>query len=111
MLTGATVVSIATLNNSGFSMTMVSPAGVPVSESSNLIVTVMTGCPGVSRRLRAIAGCGGLISTLAAAAGTSFSIDPSEENGWPACGPSASSALSSAPSSAPSSALSGGPCR
>jgi hypothetical protein len=101
VLTGATVVSIATLNNSGLSMTTVSPAGAPVSESSNLIVTVMTGCPGVSRRLRAMAGCGGLISTLAAAAGTSFSIDPSEENGWPACGPSGSSEASSAPSSAP----------
>jgi hypothetical protein len=115
VLTGATLVSIATLNNSGFSMTTVSPAGVPVSESSNLIVTVMTGCPGVSRRLRAIAGCGGLISTLAAAAGTSLSIDPSEENGRPACGPSGSSAASPAPtpapSSAPSSGLSGGPCR
>jgi hypothetical protein len=111
VLTGATVVSIATLNNSGFSMTTVSPAGAPVSESSNLIVTVMTGCPGVSRRLRAMAGCGGLISTLAAAAGTSFSIEPSEENGWPACGPSGSSAASPAPSSAPWLALSGGPCR
>lgn len=107
MLTGATVVSMATLNHSGFSMTTVSPAGAPVSESSNLIVTVMTGCPGVSRRLRAIAGCGGLISTLAAAAGTSFSIDPSEENG----GPSGSSAASPAPSPAPSSVLSGGPGR
>lgn len=107
MRTGAPAVSIATLNNSGFSMTTVSPAGVPVSESSNLTVTVMTGCPGVSRRLRAIAGCGGPISTLAAVAGASFSIDPSEENGWSASGPSASAA----PSSAPSSALSGGSCR
>jgi len=92
-------------------MTTVSPAAVPVSESSNLTVTVMTGWPGVSRRLRAIAGCGGLNSTLAAAAGTSFSIDPSEENGWPASGPPALSAPSPAPSPAPSSALPGGPCR
>jgi hypothetical protein len=97
------VVSIATLNNSGFSMTTVSPIGVPASGSSNLTVTVMTGCPGVSLRLRAIAGCGGLSSTLAAVAGTSFSIDPSASNGRSASGPPGSSA--------PSSALSGGPCR
>ncbi|MGH3149948.1 MAG: hypothetical protein ACRDOB_04350 [Streptosporangiaceae bacterium] len=96
-------------------MTTVSPAAVPVSESSNLTVTMMTGWPGVSRRLRAIAGCGGHISTLAAPAGTSFSINPSEENGWPASGPSGSSAPSSGSRSgrwsAPWSALSGGPCR
>jgi hypothetical protein len=34
---------MATRNNSGFSMTTVSPAGLPVAESSNLIVTVITG--------------------------------------------------------------------
>ena len=56
MRTGASAVSIATLNNSGFSMTTVSPAGVPVAESSNLIVTVVTGWPGDNLRLRAIAG-------------------------------------------------------
>ena len=103
MLTGASVVSIATLNNSGFSITMVSPAGSPVSESSNLIVTVITGCPGDSRRLRATHGCGGLISTLTAAAGTSFSTDPSEEKlgSRPLIGPSALASSSALP----------GPCR
>jgi hypothetical protein len=49
-------VSIATLNNSGFIITMVSTLGAPVPESSNLIVTVVTGWPGDSRRLRATAG-------------------------------------------------------
>jgi hypothetical protein len=53
---GAPEVSIAILNNSGFSMTTVSPAGSPVSVSSNLTVTVITGCPGASRRLRAMDG-------------------------------------------------------
>ena len=55
-MTDASAVSIATRNNSGFSITTVSPPGAPVSESSNLIVTVVTGCPGDSRRLRATAG-------------------------------------------------------
>ncbi len=54
--TGASVVSIAILNSSGFSMTTVSPAGSPVAASSNLTVTVITGCPGDSRRLRAMDG-------------------------------------------------------
>ncbi|HEY2262737.1 MAG TPA: hypothetical protein VGI96_08945, partial [Streptosporangiaceae bacterium] len=66
MPAGASVVSIATLNNSGRSITTVSPAGSPVTASSNLTVTVITGCPGDSRRLRAMAGCGGPISTLTA---------------------------------------------
>ena len=35
-------------------MTTVSPAGSPVAVSSNLTVTVITGCPGDNRRLRAI---------------------------------------------------------
>ena len=56
-------------------MTTVSPAGVPVAGSSNLTVTEITGCPGDSRRLRATAGCGGLISTLTAAAPASVSTD------------------------------------
>ena len=56
VVTDASAVSMATLNNSGFSITTVSPLGSPVSESSNLIVTVVTGCPGDSRRLRATAG-------------------------------------------------------
>jgi len=55
-VTDASAVSMATLNNSGFSITTVSPPGSPVPESSNLIVTVVTGCPGDSRRLRATAG-------------------------------------------------------
>jgi len=42
---------MAIRNNSGFSMTTVSPAGSPVPASSNLAVTVITGCPGDSRRL------------------------------------------------------------
>ena len=62
--------SIAILNNSGFSMTTVSPAGSPVAASSNLTVTVITGCPGDNRRLRAMDGWGGFISTLTAAAGS-----------------------------------------
>jgi hypothetical protein len=49
-------VSIATLNSSGFSMTTVSPAGSPVAVSSNRTVTVITGCPGDNRRLRAMDG-------------------------------------------------------
>src|SRR6202035_2169146 len=53
-------------------MTTVSAAGPPVPGSSNLTVTVITGCPGDSRRLRATAGCGGLISTLTAATGSSL---------------------------------------
>src|SRR5690242_10907598 len=73
---GACEVSIATLNNSGFSMTTVSPAGSPVAGSSNLTVTVITGSPGDNRRLRAIDGCGGDISTLTAAAGMAFSTVP-----------------------------------
>jgi len=55
-VTDASAVSIATLNSSGLNITTVSPLGAPVSESSNLIVTVVTGCPGDSRRLRATAG-------------------------------------------------------
>ncbi|HXL90962.1 MAG TPA: hypothetical protein VN969_18620 [Streptosporangiaceae bacterium] len=47
---------MATRNSSGRSSTTVSPAGVPSSRSSNLIVTVITGWPGVSRRLRAADG-------------------------------------------------------
>jgi hypothetical protein len=47
---------MATLKSSGLSITTVSPAGSPVAESSNLIVTVITGCPGDSRRLRAMDG-------------------------------------------------------
>ena len=45
-LTDASAVSIATLNNSGFSITTVSPVGSPVAESSNRTVTVITGLPG-----------------------------------------------------------------
>jgi hypothetical protein len=56
VVTDAAAVSIATLNSSGLKMTTVSPLRAPVSESSNLIVTVVTGCPGDSRRLRATAG-------------------------------------------------------
>ena len=48
--------SIAILNSSGFSATTVSPAGSRVAVSSNLTVTVITGCPGDSRRLRAMDG-------------------------------------------------------
>jgi hypothetical protein len=77
---GASPVSMATRNNSGLSMTTVSPAGSPVAVSSNLAVTTITGCPGVSRRLRAIEGWGGLISTLTAAAGRPFSVAPSDRN-------------------------------
>jgi hypothetical protein len=55
-VTDVLVVSIATLNNPGLSITTVSPPGAFVSESSNLIVTVINGCPGGSRRLRATAG-------------------------------------------------------
>ena len=69
MRTGAPAVSIATRNSSGFSMTTVSPVGAPVAGSSNLTVTVITGCPGDSRRLRATDGCGGLISRVTAEAG------------------------------------------
>jgi hypothetical protein len=54
--TGASAVSIAILNSSGFSMTTVSPAGSPVAVSSNLTVTVITDCPGDNRRLRAMDG-------------------------------------------------------
>ena len=81
---GASVVSIATLNSSGFSITTVSPAGSPVAASSNLTVTVITGCPGDRRRLRAMDGCGGDISTLTAAAGRAFSTEPSEGTAWSA---------------------------
>jgi hypothetical protein len=81
---GASEVSIATLNSSGFSMTIVSPAGSPVAGSSNLTVTVITGCPGDNRRLRAIDGCGGDISTVTAAAGTAFSTVPNEGDSCPA---------------------------
>src|SRR5208282_879190 len=77
-VTGASVVSTLTLNSSGFSITTVSPAGSPVAESSNLIVTVITGCPGDNRRLRAMDGCGGLTSTLTAAAGSAVRVDPNE---------------------------------
>src|SRR6185436_4176402 len=86
---GASEVSIATRNSSGFSMTIVSPAGSPVAGSSTL--TVITGCPGDNRRLRAIDGCGGDISTLTAAAGMAFSTVPNDGNScsasWPASGP------------------------
>ena len=78
--TGASVVSIAILNNSGFSMTTVSPAGSPVAASSNLTVTVITGCPGDNRRLRATDGWGGFISTLTAAAGSAARSESSEES-------------------------------
>jgi hypothetical protein len=67
---------MAIRNNSGFSMTTVSPAGSPVTASSNLTVTVITGCPGDSRRLRATDGWGGLISTLTAAAGRPARTEP-----------------------------------
>src|ERR1700749_4815154 len=67
---GASEVSIATLNSSGLSMTIVSPAGSPVAGSSNLTVTAITGCPGDNRRLRGIGGCGGGSSTLHPAGGT-----------------------------------------
>ena len=76
--------SIAILNSSGLSITMVSPAGSPVAASSNLTVTVITSCPGDNRRLRAIDGWGGDISRLTAAAGRAFSTEPSEgSEGWP----------------------------
>ena len=71
---------MATRNSSGFSITTVSPAGSPVAESSNLIVTVITGCPGDSRRLRAMDGWGGPISTLTAAAGSAVRVKPNEAN-------------------------------
>jgi hypothetical protein len=87
---------MATLNSSGFSMTTVSPAGSPVAVSSNLAVTTIAGCPGDSRRLRAIEGWGGLISTLTAAAGRPFSMAPRDRN----CGSSWSSGSSPAPSGA-----------
>ena len=74
------MVSTLTLNNSGFIITTVSPVGLPVVASSNLTVTVITGCPGVSRKLRAMAGCGGDTSTLTAAAGTVVSTESNEEN-------------------------------
>jgi hypothetical protein len=74
-------------------MTTVSPAGLPVAESSNLTVTVITGCPGDSRKLRATAGCGGLISTLTAAAGSSPRTEPNDVG-------SASSSGSASPSAA-----------
>jgi hypothetical protein len=80
VVTGATAVSIAILNSSGFSMTTVSPAGSPAA-SSNLAVTTITGCPGDSRRLRAIEGWGGHISTLTAAAGRPYSAEPRDGNG------------------------------
>jgi hypothetical protein len=79
-VTGESAVSIATLNNSGFSITTVSPPGAPWSVASNLIVTVVTGCPGDRRRLRATAGCGGLISTLTATAGMAFTTAPNENS-------------------------------
>jgi len=85
-VTDASAVSIATLNNSGFSITTVSPPGAPVPESSNLIVTLVTGWPGDSRRLRATAGWGGLISTLTATAGLAVSPAPNGENCSPASG-------------------------
>src|SRR5689334_15554061 len=81
---GACEVPIATLRSSGFSMTAVRPAGSPVAGSSNLTVTVITGSPGDNRRLRAIDGCGGDISTLTAAAGTAFSTLPNGGNSWSA---------------------------
>jgi len=37
------VVSISTLNSSGFSMTTVRPDAVPAAESANLTVTMITG--------------------------------------------------------------------
>ncbi len=83
-MTDACVVSIPTLNNPGFSITTVSPPGAPVPESSNLIVTVISGCPGDSRRLRATAGWGGLISTLTATADMAFSAVPNDEKSSPA---------------------------
>jgi hypothetical protein len=79
-VTGASAVPIATLNSSGFSMTTMSPAGSPVTASSNLAVTTITGCPGDSRRLRATEGWGGHISTLTAAAGRPYSAEPREGN-------------------------------
>jgi hypothetical protein len=85
-VTDASAVSIATRNNSGFSITTVSPPGAPVSESSNLIVTVVTGCPGDSRRLRATAGWGGLISTLTATADMAFTTMPNDVNPSSAAG-------------------------
>ena len=79
---GASVVSTATRNSSGRRTTTVSPAGSPVTASSNLAVTVITGCPGDRRRLRAMDGCGGDISTLTAAAGSVFSTESSVGTGW-----------------------------
>jgi hypothetical protein len=73
------VVSMATLKSSGLSITTVRPVAGPSAESANLTVTVITGCPGDSRRLRATAGCGGLISTLTAAAGRLVSTEPNDE--------------------------------
>ena len=86
-MTDTSAVSIATLNNSGFSITTVSPPGAPGPELSNLIVTVVTGWPGDSRRLRATAGCGGLISTLTASAGLAVSPAPNDENCSSGSGP------------------------
>jgi hypothetical protein len=80
-------------------MTTVSPAGSPVAMSSNLAVTTITGWPGDSRRLRATEGCGGLISTLTAAAGRPFSVEPTAGNGGSGC----SSGSASGPAN--------GPCR
>ena len=73
------MVSMATLKSSGLSITTVRPVAGPPAESANLTVTVITGCPGDSRRLRATAGCGGLISTLTAAAGRLGSTEPNDE--------------------------------
>jgi hypothetical protein len=91
-VTGESAVSIATLNNSGFSITTVSPPGAPWSVASNLIVTVVTGCPGDRRRLRATAGWGGLISTLTATAGMAFTTAPNDENSSSAGRPASASA-------------------
>src|ERR1700731_2598291 len=75
-------------------MTTVSPAGRPAAGSSNLTVTVITGCPGDSRRLRATAGCGGLSSTLTPAAGSSLLSTPPED-----ASPGPASAAASGPAS------------
>jgi len=74
-------------------MTTVRPDAVPAAESANLTVTMITGWPGASRRLRATAGCGGLISTLTAAAGRSVSTEPNDEGSESASGPWSASSL------------------
>src|SRR5579875_3724539 len=81
----APVVSTATRNSSGFSTTTARPAGAAVAGSWNLTVTVIAACPGDSRRLRATDGCGGLISTLTATAGSQSSGEP--EDGESGSGP------------------------